>query len=490
MNLLQQSAFILPEIILTAGLLLILIIDVILKNQKRDNVLGILAALTYIVSFFFLVSGDVGMDQYIFAGQIHVDGMAVFARGLMLVVGLIAVIVALHNPELKGFLPGEFQLLLMGSIIGGMFMTMASNMVMVYLGIEFVSILSYLLTAAKVRDAKAFEGAIKYVLFGAVSSGVLLFGLSYLFGMAGSLDLAAVGKSLRSMENLNEVALIWTSFAFVIGGLAYKISVAPFHSWCPDVYEGAATPVTTFFSVGPKVAGFAILIRIFEEMFSVRVSNEYFTQENLYLMMGILSAVTMTIGNFAALRQSNVKRLLAYSSIAHAGYLLSGFSAYSILANKAVLFYLLAYVLMNSGAFLVAMVVGTRDGQNDAMEVDSFSGLVYKGRMGAFWASAMTVFLFSLTGLPPFVGFIGKYYIFNALIDKQIYWLAIIGALNTVVSLYYYARILKSMFFAKEESIDDIEGKKMFSPGYYVALGIVLLVLTITFGIYPEWVIL
>ncbi len=490
MNLLQQTATILPEVILTAGLVVILIIDLILKKQNKDTILAILAVATYGISFFVLLGqGSIG-NLYVFQGQIHIDGLAVFARALLLIIGVIAVILSLKNPELKGFLPGEFHLLLMASIIGGMFMSMASNMVMVYLSIEFVSILSYLLTAAKIKNAKAYEGAIKYVLFGAVSSGILLFGLSYLYGIAGSLDLAEVGKGLRNINSVPEMTLIWGAFAFVIGGLAYKISVAPFHSWCPDVYEGAATPVTTFFSVGPKVAGFAIIIRIFEEVLNVKATQSLFTQENIFFMMGVLSTITMTIGNFAALRQTNVKRLLAYSSIAHAGYILAGFSAYSALSNQAILFYLFAYVLMNSGAFLVAIAVGTRDDQTDAMDIENFSGLAYKGSRGAFLASIMTVFLVSLTGIPPFVGFIGKYYIFNALIVKEVYWVAIIAAVNTVVSLFYYARILKAMFFAKESDIQDIEGKNLYSPTYIMALGLILVALTLTFGIFPELITL
>jgi NADH-quinone oxidoreductase subunit N len=374
----------------------------------------------------------------------------------------------------------------MGSILGGMFLSMASNMIMIYLGIEFVSLLSYLLTAVKIKNAKAYEGSIKYLLFGGVSSGVLLFGLSYIYGITGSLELAVIAKSLRHLQGV-EMYLVWSGFAFVLGGLSYKIAVVPFHSWCPDVYEGAATPVTTFFSVAPKVAGFAVILRFFNDLFAL---NQVLSHENLFLVMGIISAFTMTIGNMAALRQKNIKRLLAYSSIAHAGYVMAGFSAFSQTANQAVLFYLMAYLIMNSGAFLVAIAVGTRKemANQEGMDFGAFAGLAYRGKSGAFWAIMMTIFLFSLTGIPPFVGFIGKYFIFAALLKKELYWLAIIGVLNTVISLYYYAQILKAMFFEKMDMEFDPEKMDdgILRRPIYSLLGIALGILTFIFGIFPS----
>lgn len=480
----NQSTAILPEITLVLGILVILLLDLLVRRRSHGLFAGL--ALLFYVLALVAFAWSAPMSGYFFGAQIHADGIALFVRVLLLLIGIITVLLSYQNPEIERFLPAEYQLLVMGSVLGGMFMSLSASLLMVYLSIEFVSLLSYVLTAVKLRNGKAYEGAIKYLLFGGVSSGILLFGLSYIYGLGGSLQLQAIGQTINSMSDPASLALLLIGFVLVLAGLAYKIAVVPFHSWCPDVYEGAATPVTTFFSVGPKLAGFALVIRFFAEMV-LQKQLVGFDPHLLYLILGIASALTMTLGNFAALRQNNIKRLLAYSSIAHAGYTLAGFSAYSSIANQAVLFYLFAYLIMNVGAFLVLMVVGTQREAQGGMGIQSFYGLAYRGTSGALWASAMTIFLFSLTGIPPFVGFIGKYYIFTSLIQGQVYWLAVIGVLNTVVSLYYYARIMKAMFFRAPEHAQEegVELGGLFSPLSYKFLGVVLTLATLVFGVMP-----
>lgn len=472
----NQLNVLLPELTLTIGIVVILLGDLFLKEKKWLSWVSILFFTLALIGLPPLENRMIGP---VFNGQVQIDLLANVFRILLLMTGIITVWFSHGNPELKEMLWGEYHLLLMGSILGGMLMTISSNLIMVYLSIEFVSILSYLLTAFKIRDSKASEAAIKYILYGAVSSGVMLFGLSYLYGIGGSLELKHLGKFLNVSSPVKQIYFLG-GIGMVLAGLGYKMAVAPFHAWCPDVYEGAATPVTTFLSVAPKIAAFALLIRFLNNLFPF--SQSQLQSQDIIMTIAFISGFTMTFGNLAAIPQNNVKRLLAYSSIAHAGYILSAFAAYSTLTNQAVLVYLFAYLLMNVGAFLTLMAVG---GRSANMIISSFNGLAYRGRSGALWATVMTVFLVSLVGLPPMVGFIGKYYVFSALVEKQIYWLAILGALNSVVSLYYYARILKAMFFGHAEG----EENKLFSPLSYEILGVLLAVLTLVLGIYPQLII-
>ncbi len=474
MGLLEQVYAIAPEMVLTAGIVVLLFADFLISNKKK-YILSIIAFLFYAGALIVLINSTMTGNTYLFSNQIHIDGMGNFFRCILILTGLITIIYSYNNPEMKEIMAGEFQVLLMGTILGGIWMGISSNMVMIYLALEFVSILSYIMTGIRVRNAKASEGAIKYVLFGAVSSGIMLFGLSYLYGLSGSLELSKLGVYFQQAQLEGKIFFI-LMLVLVFGGISYKLAVIPFHSWCPDVYEGAATPITTFFSVGPKIAGFALLIRFFNEIFPVNISQPQLS--NIFFIIAIVSAITMSIGNLAALWQNNIKRLLAYSSIAHAGYILAGIPAYSQIGNHAILYYLMVYLIMNVGAFLVAMVVG---GDED---LNAFDGLAYKSSKGAFWASIMTIYLFSLIGLPPLAGFFGKFYIFSALIDKNLYWLVIVGIINTVISLYYYARILKAMFFNTPNS-----EQQMFSPIHYQVLGVVLMILTVLFGIYPQMIL-
>lgn len=476
MDLMSQLSVLLPELTLTVGIVVILLGDLLLKDKKWLSWVSILFFTLALVGLFPLKNQMIGT---IFNGQVQLDLFAHVFRFLLLLSGIVTVWFSHGNPELKEMLWGEFHLLLMGSILGGMLMAISSNLIMVYLSIEFVSILSYLLTALKIRDSRASEAAIKYILYGAVSSGVMLFGLSYLYGIGGSLEIKQLGEFLKGSSPVQQI-YFFGGIGLVFVGLGYKLAVAPFHAWCPDVYEGAATPVTTFFSVVPKIAAFALLIRFLNNLFPL--NQVQLESQNIIMTIAVISGFTMTFGNLAAIAQNNVKRLLAYSCIAHGGYILSAFAAYSSLTNEAVVVYLFAYLVMNVGAFLTLMAVG---GESAKMNISSFNGLAYRGRSGALWATVMTVFLVSLVGLPPMVGFIGKYYVFSSLVEKQIYWLAILGALNSVVSLYYYARILRAMFFSHVEG----EENQLFSPLSYEILGILLAILTLVLGIYPQLMI-
>jgi NADH-quinone oxidoreductase subunit N len=304
-------------------------------------------------------------------------------------------------------------------------------------------------------DRLSNEASLKYVLFGAISTGTMLFGMSLLYGLAGTLDLYGIRTALADQQMLVQSGpALMVIILMVLAGIGFKMAAVPFHFWCPDVYTGAPTPVTAFLSVGPKVAGFAVLVRFFYGGLAQPSGDASWAMVGAVNWQAILigvSVLTMTLGNVTALLQTNLKRLLAYSSIAHAGYMLMGLALMTEEGIQAVLFYLIVYAIMNIGAFLVVI---TLSADRPREEIDDFRGLGW--RMPGL-AAAMAIFLFSLTGLPPFAGFVGKVYLFRAVIEKEMYWLAIAGALNSVVSLYYYVRIVKTMYLdapgGDEESV-------------------------------------
>jgi NADH-quinone oxidoreductase subunit N len=317
----------------------------------------------------------------------------------------------------------------------------------------------------------------KYVVYGATASGVMIYGFSLLFGLTGSTQIGEIGRILAA-GGKPVIPMILASVMVAVG-FGYKIAAVPFHMWSPDVYEGAPTPATAFFSVAPKAAGFAVLVRFYYTVFAVSDPAasvwKLSTEVDWTLLFAVLAAVTMTVGNLVAVKQDNVKRLLAYSSIAHAGYMLMGFVLLTPAGIQSVLFYLVVYLFMNLGAFYVVLVVGNSCKGED---ISDFKGL---GTRAPFMAVSMSVFLFALTGIPPFSGFIGKLYLFAEVINRQIYWLVVIAALNSVVGLYYYARIVKSMFFDKSESTEEIA-----VPAIPRALLVLLVAPTLILGVYWE----
>jgi NADH-quinone oxidoreductase subunit N len=366
---------------------------------------------------------------------------------------------------------------------------------MVYLSIELVSMVSYVLAGFRKGDRKAAEGSLKYVIYGGVASGVMLFGMSYLYGLTGTTGLVELGQRIATLQMTaaTKMALV-IGIVFVTAGVGYKVAAVPWHMWCPDVYEGAPTPFTAFLSVGPKAAGFALALRFFHSAFASPTAAATGFADALAgipwpAVVGVVSAVTMTLGNFTALSQTNLKRLLAYSSIAHAGYTLMGLSAISDLGNQAVMIYMLVYLVMNLGAFLVVILVAEATGSESILD--------YKGLARRHPVAAVTfaIFLFSLTGLPPFAGFVGKWYLFYAVFERvggpSGTWYALlllIGALNTAVSLYYYVRIVRAMFI--DPPYADAATAIAPKVGYQVLLG-AFSVLVLVFGVWwtpmVEW---
>ena len=336
----------------------------------------------------------------------------------------------------------ELHALILTTTLGMILMASATNLLTAFLALEMVSIMSYVLAGFRRRSRQSAEAALKYVIYGGVASGVMLYGMSLLYGLAGSTSFTAVRLACAATPASATVVL---GVVFCLAGFGYKVAAVPFHMWCPDVSEGAPTPVSAFLSVGPKAAGFALLLRFFVGALPERLNHALAPWP---LLLGLVAAATMSYGNLAALQQTNLKRLLAYSSIAHAGYLLLGLVAGGSDGTRAILLYLVTYLFMSAGAFVVIIAV---ENVGVPATIDGFRGL---GRRAPRTAAAMALFLFSLTGLPPLAGFFGKFYLFYALVARGgtfMLTLALVGILNSALSLYFYARVCKAMYFEQTE---------------------------------------
>jgi NADH-quinone oxidoreductase subunit N len=377
--------------------------------------------------------------------------------------------------------PAEMFTLLLTVTLGLNMMAASRHLLMIYLSLEIVSVISFVLAGFKIGDRKSSEGALKYVIYGGVASGVMLYGMSWIYGLTGSLNLgdifSAISAQSAAAGKVPEAVFI--GVICMLAGFGYKISMAPFHMWTPDVYEGAPTPVTAFLSVGPKAAGLAVLVRFFADALGAHSTDLAAGVQNAPwpIIAGCFAMATMTVGNLTALNQDNVKRMLAYSSIAHAGYMLLGFAVFSEAGTTAIVFYIVSYCFMNLGAFLVVMAIAEANGGDES--VAAFRGL---GRRAAVTAAIMTVFLISLSGIPPMAGFVGKFYIFAALITSGGTWnwvLAVVGVLNSIVSLFYYARIIRSMYLEDADGADRLDVRRIFG-----ATSVALAVPTLVIGVY------
>jgi len=439
----SDAAYFWPEAVMALTFLVCLGADLVTRGRRHGLTLSLLVAGT-LLSFVLAVAHPPHAAHGIFGQMVVVDPFAQFFRYVFLGVTLVTALFSWSSREIMGKdreNKGEYYSLLAVLGFGLMVMAEANNLIMMVLSIELVSITSYILAGYARFSLRSSEAALKYVLWGAVSSGLMLYGASILYGLTGELSYAGLQQKLSVQGN--ELAML-VAVVLIMAGIGYKISAVPFHFWTPDVYEGSPTPVTAIFAAGPKAAGFALLIRFFYTTL-VQSAGADVVQALQSIqwpwLLAFLSAITMTWGNLAAMRQENVKRLLAYSSIAHVGYLLIGFVVLSEAGLAAILFYLVAYALMNLGAFLVVIALNNRLGNEN---IADYRGLGFREPAVAVM---MFIFLLSLAGIPPTVGFIGKFYLFTAAIDAQMGWLALVAVVNSVISLYYYMRITKAMFF-------------------------------------------
>lgn len=431
-----------PEILLVIFAVAVVILDLVVKDRESSAVAHLSLAGCVCVFATVLIThfsfGDEGPIS-LFLGMIRLDAFSSFFKVLLLLATTATILFSLRSEELDARLKGEYYALLLAITLGMFLMASSTNLLMIFISLETVSLTSYILAGFLTHSPRSSEAAFKYITYGAVASGTMLFGLSLLFGMAGSGDLGQISVRLTELLASGEVAplAVLIAITFILAGVGYKIASVPFHMWSPDVYEGAPIPITAFLSVASKSAGFALFIRFFYAGFG---SSELMQAVDWTLMLAIVSALTMTVGNLAALPQQNVKRLLAYSSIAHGGYLLMGGVLLTSEGIGAILFYLVVYLFMNLGAFYVVVLIANEEGSE---MIEGYRGLASRAPLVAW---SMAIFLFSLTGIPPFAGFFGKWLLFAAVLEQGYYWLALVGLLNSVVSLYYYARIVKAMF--------------------------------------------
>ena len=466
-----------PETVLLVTFLVGIIADLIWKKSR--NLVGYIAIIGLLVSAFFLCTQKVETQPTFFLMMV-VDPFGLFFKQIIVISAIIIIIFSFLSKELQESKAnlGEYYVFIVGMSFGMFLLTTSTNLIMIYLAIETMSISSYILTGYTKEVQRASEASLKYLIFGAVSSGLMIYGISILYGLTGSLNLFHISYILNQ-RTIDIIPLLLSSL-LILAGLGYKISAVPFHFWTPDVYEGAPITVTAFLSVASKAAGFAVLIRFIKIAFlDFRAATEIGAWGILHLdwalIIAILSVLTMTIGNIIALWQTNLKRLLAYSSIAHAGYILMALVVFNDQGLSAILIYFFVYLIMNLGAFFVVILIANKIGSE---EIDDYNGLGYRS---PFIAACMAIFLISLTGLPPTAGFIGKLYVLAALIDSQYFWLAIVGILNSVIGLYYYAKVFRNMY------VRDVEFDKSKVLEFSPILKFVLLVFAIPnilFGLY------
>ena len=429
---------ILPVMLLAAWACVLLLVDLFVK---RKGVTAFLAALGLALALGITLS-QVGLSQTSFNNMVVVDGFSTFVNALLLVSGLLGVALAYNYVKRVDIERGEYYPLLLFSITGMMLMAQAADLIIVFLALELLSIPLYVLAAFAGPKVNSEEAGLKYFLLGAFSTGFVVYGIALVFGATGSTSLRAI-VSVAANQGGNNL-LLTIGAALILVGLGFKVAAVPFHMWTPDVYEGAPSAVTAFMASGAKIAGFAALLRVFALAFPSLAAD-------LTPILAVLSALTMIVGNVLAIAQTNIKRLLAYSSIAHAGYILMAFVPYgqsAVVATSvaAGLFYLVSYALTNFGAWAVVIALEQKEGKG--LQISDYAGLArkYPGL-----AAAMAVFMLSLTGIPPTLGFVGKFYLFRAALEGQYYVLAVIGVLTSLISAYYYLRVIVTMYMREGE---------------------------------------
>ena len=437
----------LPELMILVMILVTFLYESI--KSYRKYVFPLLCFGMISVSLLLYFSGP---SQFrIFEGMLVNDSLSIFLKWVIIISTFSIILISKNDNSILKDIKNEYYAMLLIILLGMFAMVSATNLLMVYLAIEMVSIPSYIISGISKDDKESNEAALKYVIFGSFASGIMLFGLSFIYGLTGSTDIYIIADSLSQTDNQ---LLLYTSMIFVLVGFGYKISMVPFHYWTPDVYQGAPITVTAFLSVAPKAAGFAIIIRFFYSIFV----NDGSPSVDWPNIIAIFSALTMTIGNILALKQNNIKRLLAYSSISHVGFMLIALSIVSIDSITSILFYLVFYMFMNLSAFFVAIYMSNA---YDANNIEDWNGV---GLKVPFISIFMVLSLASLAGLPPTSGFIGKVYVLRNLFSEgQFLWLGIIAIINTVISLYYYFKIVKSMYFIENESLEIREADKLLT---------------------------
>ncbi len=452
------------QIILAAGIVLVLLVDLLFG--KKDRTLTQVCALAVVAcaAAACLVFRGEGTA---FFGQVRGDAFSAFFNLVFLAVTFLVILSSSSYLARQAIHHGEYYILLLTATLGMSFMAAGTNLLIIFLGLETMSVALYVLAGFNPARPRSNEAALKYLLLGAFSTGFLLYGIALIYGQVGSLNLNTLATYLSEAAN-PFAGYMGIGLALLLIGLAFKMAAVPFHFWSPDVYEGAPTPVTAFMSAAPKAAAFAAALRIF---LAPAASMSFHWDQALQT----LAVLTMTLGNLAALNQSSIKRMLAYSSIAHAGYLLVGLAAGNAFGAAGMLYYLGSYVFMNVGAFTLAYLVNRRG--EGKYQLSDYAQL---GAKSPALAILMSVFMLSLTGIPPLAGFFGKLYVFSAAVQAGHIWLVIVGVLNSLVSVFYYLRVMVIMYMREGEGLKDVE-----RPSAVVFTVVVCSALVILLGLFP-----
>lgn len=476
LNYLASLSHFVPELLACVTMFGLILIEATYKEEENERKFFFFAAYIGFVSVLVFLAQNLHHESVaIFTNSAVIDPFSTLLKIVMVLGTFGATYLVSQSKDIEGHLKPEFTIMATGVLVGAMLLSSANNMLILYIGIETLSILSYVLASLKKNNDKSSEAGLKYSLYGGISAGIMLFGMSHIFGVLGTINFTEIGAALQKVDTA-QVAILLPSFLLFLAGLGYKIACVPFHMWSPDVYEGSPLPVTTFFSIVPKVAGMAALIRISTTFFA----HEGAMNVGWVGILSIVAALTMTVGNVSAIGQRSVKRMLAYSSISHAGVMLLGVLVISEIGIRSVIFYAITYLFMNLVAFYIVSFVNDKYG-NDHYE--RFNGLIYRY---PFMAIMMSIAMFSLAGLPPFSGFIAKFHIFYAIILKKYYVLAVIAGMNSVISLYYYMRIIRLMILKPAESEEKIAGFSLLNQGIIVSLTVPVLFL----GIFWEKIML
>ncbi|MBT3226677.1 MAG: NADH-quinone oxidoreductase subunit N [Deltaproteobacteria bacterium] len=419
-----------------------------------------------LIACFWLESLGSGSEA-VFFEMIQVDSYSRLYNQILFIAIAVTILMMANSDELNKDNNWEIFGLLATVCLGMMLMTSATNLLMTVVAIELVSIPSYVLVALNRKLPASKEASLKYVLFGSFAAGIMVYGMSLIFGLTGTLKFSGIWKGLAEYSAAGN-AIYFLAVLMTLSGMVFKIAAVPFHFWCPDAYQAAPTPITAFLSTAPKVAGLALLMRFFSYHVSLQTAN-------LTLILSIIAMATMTLGNLAALKQTDIKRLLAYSSISHAGFLLMGIAVLNSAGRQAVFFYIPIYLLMNLGAFMAVIYLS----RGDRFDITSYAGMIKKKPLVVI---GLTVCLFSLAGLPPFAGFVGKFYLFKVVIEEGLILLAVVAAINSVISLFYYVGVIKVMVIDSE----DRPSKDIQTGGFPVVFVTACIVPIVFLGVY--WV--
>ncbi len=457
-----------PQLLLILGGMAVMLLEPFTapgrKNRLGQIAIVATAASAYSLKFQWTVHGSL-----LYFGMFIQDGYSIFFQWLFLVITGICILISIRFNEREGINRGEYYALLLFACSGMSMMAASVDLILTFVGLEILSIATYVLAGFKRSDSRSNEASVKYFLLGSFATAFLLYGIALLYGSTGSTNYQVI-QELAGRRGAPQ-ATVLAGLGLLLVGFGFKIALVPFHAWAPDVYEGAPTPITAFMVVGPKAAGFAALIRILVEALAA------FGPEYWMKVLWVCAILTMTVGNIVAIRQTSIKRMLAYSSIAHAGYLLIGVVSNTRPGFSAVLFYLVAYTAMNLGAFSIILSL-SRKGDNK-VQIEDYAGL---GRSAPFAAAALSLFLISLSGIPLTAGFVGKFYLFSAAIQKGYLGLAILGVLNSVVSVAYYFRVIVVMYM-KEPAEGQIYPDAMPLP--VTAIVAITAVVLVWLGVFP-----